>query len=254
MVTTTTGEPAESLLHPIAMTTGEHAEPLLLPVTMTTRTQQNLLASQSAAKLSSSIDITANMKIESKESSFFKRNVSRLKLAGKGSEKSRKRTKPLLELSLFKNFAFSALCIQIFLFTLSFNSTFIFLPALAEEKGIDPLNGAYLISILGIFDAISRIGMSVVLDLKRVKPYRLLIYNGVMFLVAIVLLMMPAMKTFGQFAIVSGLYGMLSGTYISQKSVVLVDILGVESLSSSFGLLLMFQGLSGLIGPTVGGK
>lgn len=221
---------------------------------METRTQ-NLLSSQSAAKMASSMELTAVVKIEATKSSFFQRKMSKVKLALTGSNISKEKDKkPLLDLSLFKNFAFSALCIQLFLFTISFNSAFVFLPALAKERGITQLEGAYLLSILGIFDGISRIVMSSVLDLKRVKPYRLIIYNCVMFFVSLVSLLMPSSWKFWHFAILSGLYGVLSGTYISQKSVVVVDILGVESLSSSFGLLLMFQGLSGFIGPTVGGK
>ncbi|XP_052768014.1 monocarboxylate transporter 12-like [Mya arenaria] len=164
-----------------------------------------------------------------------------------------KEKKPLLELSLFKNFGFTCLCIQLFLYILAFNLTFVFLPALAKDKGIPQLDGAMLVSILGIFDAIARVVMSTVLDLKRVKPYRLIIYNAVMFGNAAVAILIPSMTQFWHFAMMSGLFGFLSGTYISQKSVVVVDVLGVKSLSSSFGLLLLFQGLSAFIGPTVGG-
>ncbi|XP_052766607.1 monocarboxylate transporter 4-like [Mya arenaria] len=234
-------------------TKGEPVENLL-PVSMVTR-QQNLLSSQSAAKMSSSIEITANYKIEASKTSIFRRKLSHVKTAIKGKDKPKteKEKKPLLELSLFKNFGFTALCLQLFLYTLAFNLTFVFLPALAKEKGISQLDGAWLLSVLGIFDGIARVAMSTVLDLKRVKPYRLIIYNGVMFGNAIVSIMLPSMTKFWHFAVMSGLFGLLSGTYISQKSVVVVDVLGVESLSSSFGLLLLFQGLSALIGPTVGG-
>ncbi|WAR29224.1 MOT12-like protein [Mya arenaria] len=234
-------------------TKGEPVENLL-PVSMVTR-QQNLLSSQSAAKMSSAIEITANYKIEASKTSIFRRKLSHVKTAIKGKDKPKteKEKKPLLELSLFKNFGFTALCLQLFLYTLAFNLTFVFLPALAKEKGISQLDGAWLLSVLGIFDGIARVAMSTVLDLKRVKPYRLIIYNGVMFGNAIVSIMLPSMTKFWHFAVMSGLFGLLSGTYISQKSVVVVDVLGVESLSSSFGLLLLFQGLSALIGPTVGG-
>ncbi|WAR29234.1 MOT12-like protein, partial [Mya arenaria] len=181
----------------------------------------------------------------------LKQNSQPSQSAG-GKPKTKKEKKPLLELSLFKNFGFTCLCIQLFLYILSFNLTFVFLPALAKDKGIPQLDGAMLVSILGIFDAIARVVMSTVLDLKRVKPYRLIIYNAVMFGNAAVAILIPSMTQFWHFAMMSGLFGFLSGTYISQKSVVVVDVLGVKSLSSSFGLLLLFQGLSAFIGPTVG--
>lgn len=232
---------------------GDYGNNFLPKVSMATK-HQNMLKTQSAAKMSSSMEITANLKIESRKSSLWRTKLKNIKKTFRGSESEQKDKKPLLELSLFQNFAFTALCIQIFLFTLSFNSTFVFLPALAKEKGISPIYGAYLVSILGFFDMIARIVMSTLLDLKQVKPYRLIIYNAVMFMNAVVSVLMPSVRTFWQFAVICSLYGTLSGTYISQKSVVVVDVLGVEKLSSSFGLLLLFQGLSALVGPTVGGK
>lgn len=139
------------------------------------------------------------------------------------------------------------------MFTIAFNSTFVFLPPLAAARGITKIQAAYLVSVLGLLDGISRIVMSVILDLKKVKPYRLYVYNGVVFLTGAVSLSFPAMTTFVELMLLSCLYGILSGTYISQKSVVIVDILGVEKLASSFGLLLMFQGIGSFIGPPVGG-
>ena len=45
-----------------------------------------------------------------------------------------------------------------------------------------------------------------------------------------------------------------SGVYVSLTSVVLVDLLGLEMLTNSFGLVLMFQGIATLIGPPIAGK
>ena len=211
-----------------------------------------LLPDQSASKLASSMDITAAVKIESRRPSLFKRKWNTFRKSIQGS--SEKEKKPFIEVSLLKNFTFLALCLAILMFTIAFNSTFVFLPSLANARGVTKLEGAYLVSILGVCDGLARIIMSVILDLKKVKPYRLYIYNVVVFLTGITSLLFPAMKTFLHFTIMCCLYGILSGTYISQKSVVIVDILGIEKLSSSFGLLLMFQGVGSFIGPPVGGE
>jgi MCP family monocarboxylic acid transporter-like MFS transporter 14 len=42
--------------------------------------------------------------------------------------------------------------------------------------------------------------------------------------------------------------------YVSLTSVVLVDLLGLERLTSSFGLLLLFQGIATVVGPPLCGK
>ena len=44
------------------------------------------------------------------------------------------------------------------------------------------------------------------------------------------------------------------GVYVSLTSVVLVDLLGLECLTSSFGLTLLFQGIAGIIGPPIAGE
>ena len=214
---------------------------------------EQLLPNQSASKLTSSMDITAAMKIDSRRPSLFMRKWNTFRKSFQGSEPKQNK-KPFIELSLLKNFTFLALCLAIMMFTIAFNSTFVFLPPLANERGISKIEGAYLVSVLGVSDGLARITMSVILDLKNVKPYRLYVYNVVVFLTGAVSLAYPAMQTFSDFVIMSCLYGILSGTYISQKSVVIVDILGIEKLSSSFGLLLMFQGLGCFIGPPVGGE
>lgn len=208
------------------------------------------LEDQSATKSASTMDA---VKIESRRPSLFRRQWNKVRKSIQGNSDGKKKG-PFIEWSLLKNLQFLALCLAILMFTISFNSTFVFLPSLASARGITKLEGAYLVSILGICDGLARIIMSSILDLKRVRPYRLNVYTFIVFLTGAVSLSFPAMSTFLQFLLLCCLYGILSGTYISQKSVVIVDILGVEKLTSSFGLLLMFQGIGSFIGPPVGGK
>ena len=157
------------------------------------------------------------------------------------------------DLPLLKTFPFVALCIENMLFTIAMNSTFVFLPSLANSKGISKTQGALLVSVLGVCDGISRIVMSSLLDLKKVKTFRLLINSCVVLATGAITFSFPAMNTFLEFMLLCCLYGVLLGVIMSQKSVLVVDIFGVEKLASSYGLLLMFQGVGSLIGPPVGG-
>ncbi|XP_067662792.1 monocarboxylate transporter 12-like isoform X2 [Haliotis asinina] len=170
------------------------------------------------------------------------------------SEKLQKEKKPkLLELSLLKNPPFLLFCISIALFTLSFKSAFTFLPALAKSRGCTEREAALLMSVAGVLDTLGRILAGFVLDFKKIRKFRPYVYNGVMFVIAMLSFVCPSLQSFWQFCILCGLYGALTGAYVSQKSVIIVDILGVEKLSSSFGLLISFQGLGTLIGPPVSG-
>lgn len=160
----------------------------------------------------------------------------------------------LIEWSLLKTPEFLFFCFSICLFTLAFKSAFTFLPALAESKGVSPSESAYLLSISGILDTIGRIMAGFILDIECIRPFRPIIYNGVIFVITGLSFLSPFMENFVQFAVLFGLYGMLTGTYVSQKSVILVDILGQEKLSSSFGLLIVFQGVGTFVGPPLSGE
>lgn len=165
----------------------------------------------------------------------------------------RKCTVMLLDLSLLRNKHFLAFCIQVSLFSLSFETAFVFLPALAEERGIPPFQSAYAMSILGACDGVARIGLAAILDIAAVKRYRVIAYNAFMFMVVVVAVLIPSMTTFWHFVVLGAFYGILSGVLISQQSVVVVDILGVEKLASAIAIIFLFKGISSLVGPIVGG-
>ncbi|XP_069122515.1 monocarboxylate transporter 13-like [Argopecten irradians] len=169
------------------------------------------------------------------------------------SRKSKNKSKKFLDLSLLKDFRFVCFCIAIMLFTLSFQIAFVFIPPYAKSKGMTDLQASYAVSIAGICDGIGRIVSGIVLDLKHVKPYRVYIYNTVMFFIGLTSFVVPNLDTFGILAAVCAVYGLFVGTYMSQKSVIIVDILGVKHLVSSFGLLICFQGIGMFLGPPIAG-
>ena len=223
------------------------------------KTQAGILKeNSSAASLASSsefgyVDTPTRIDTPTRRKSVFQEKFSQVKQVFKKSDSGQEK-KPLFEFSLLKDFPFFSLCLSILFFTSSMMSTFVFLPSLAKVSGVGELQAAYLVSIIGVCDSFARFTSGFVLDMKRVKKFRLLVYNGVMFGVVIVSMVMPSLHGFGAFAVASGLYGALAGTYVAQKSVVVVDVLGVEKMTSSFGLLLGFQGVGALIGPTISGK
>ena len=49
-------------------------------------------------------------------------------------------------------------------------------------------------------------------------------------------------------------FGVTSGAYVGLTSVVLTDLLGLDKLTNSFGLILFFQGIASVMGPPVIGK
>ncbi|XP_050415762.1 monocarboxylate transporter 12-B [Patella vulgata] len=169
------------------------------------------------------------------------------------SETEKKKSQKLFEFSLLKIPSFLFFCIGIAIFTASFKSAFTFLPALAKSKGCSEREAAIMLSVTGVADAFSRIISGYILELKPVKPFRPIIYNSLMFAVVIVSILCPFAWGFVSFCLLGCAYGLITGGYISQKSVIIVDILGADKITHSFGLMIFFQGIGTLIGPPLSG-
>lgn len=168
--------------------------------------------------------------------------------------KTKNSKKRLFHFGLLKDPPFLMFCISICLFTASFKAAFTFIPALARSKNLSVAEAALILSISGVFDTAGRIASGLIMDMNIFRPLRLLFYNSFMFAIATLSFIMPNLTEFRSLCIVCSLYGTLTGAYVSQKSVVLVDILGVENLSISFGLLIFFQAIGTCIGPPLSGK
>lgn len=159
----------------------------------------------------------------------------------------------VFHLDLLRNPPFLMYCLSIFLFTMAFRAAFTFLPALIESKGISKSEAALALSAAGAVDTFGRITVGFLLDLPKLRPVRLLLYNLVILGVALAAFVLPSLGDFATFCVVSGVYGLMTGAYISQKSVVLADILDAQHLAGSLGILMVFQGLGGLLGPPLSG-
>ena len=162
-------------------------------------------------------------------------------------------TPKLFDLSLLKNIQFLTFCIGICLYTLSFQASYVFLPPLAIQNGQSDIEAAYVVSTAGALETLGSILSGIILDHPVVKPHRLLIYNIVLFVLGILTVIIPFLSVFGWLLFVCGMYGFLLGSCLAQKATLVVDILGVEHLVSSLGLLVCFQGFGVLFGPPLSG-
>nr|KAG5689025.1 hypothetical protein BaRGS_030676 [Batillaria attramentaria] len=55
---------------------------------------------------------------------------------------------------------------------------------------------------------------------------RSVFFNAFVFLLCALLFVVPSLSSFPEFVAVFGMFGMLTGAYVCQKSVILVDMLG----------------------------
>ncbi|XP_063420818.1 monocarboxylate transporter 5-like [Mytilus trossulus] len=216
--------------------------------------QQNAIKPQLLNDVDIVISVSENKrKLTSRKSVVsMLRRASSVFLFQRDSCKTKTKTK-LFDLSLLKDLRYSAFCVAILLFTLAFSSGMVFLPAFAIQIGTSEFEAAYTLVVTGVSDGIGRLFAGFLFDRKFMKPYRIYLYNVLIIFMGVVSLIIPSVTTFPQLAVACAVYGSIIGMYVSQKSVIIVDLLGVENLSKSFGLVLFFQGIGVFIGPPLSG-
>lgn len=160
--------------------------------------------------------------------------------------------KDMMSMELLKNPVFLMFGISNFFTSIGFNMPFIFLPDRAEIAGIDKNRAALLLSVIGIANTVGRMVFGYLSDRSWVN--RLMLYNSALAVCGIATAISPgAGGNYEMLVAYAAVFGLFIGVYVSLTSVVLVDLLGLELLTNSFGLLLLFQGVATFIGPPCAG-
>ena len=81
----------------------------------------------------------------------------------------------------------------------------------------------------------------------------LLVTNVAIFLSGVSVFVLPLCNSYGLFVFVALMFGFFVAAYISLTSIVLVDLLGLDNLTSAFGLLVLYRGVCSMIGTPVAG-
>ena len=101
-----------------------------------------------------------------------------------------------LDISLLKDIRFFTFSIGISMYTLSFQASYVFIPALAIQNHMTHIEAAYIVSIAGALETAGSILSGPFLDLTTIKPHRLNIYNAAMIILGILTFLMPILPSF----------------------------------------------------------
>ncbi|XP_012943361.1 monocarboxylate transporter 12 [Aplysia californica] len=168
------------------------------------------------------------------------------------SEEFRTTMRDMLSTELLKNPVFLMFAVSNFFTSIGFNMPFIFLPDRAILAGIDKDRATMLISVIGIANTAGRVIFGFLSDRPWVN--RLMLYNTALTICGVATALSPlAASDYALLVTYAAVFGIFIGVYVSLTSVVLVDLLGLEYLTNSFGLLLLFQGAATFIGPPIAG-
>jgi len=135
---------------------------------------------------------------------------------------------------------------------IGFYTPFVYLPSMAAQyDDISVEDAAFLVSIIGVSNTLGRVLSGWVSDFEWVNS--LVVTNIAIILSAVCVFVLPLCSSYAGFVTVALLFGFFVAAYISLTSIVLVDLLGLDNLTSAFGLLTLFRGSSSMIGPPING-
>ncbi|CAI9737888.1 monocarboxylate transporter 5-like [Octopus vulgaris] len=157
----------------------------------------------------------------------------------------------IIDLSLFRNLTFCVLLLSTFLSMLGFFIPVVYLPALAQQIGMNSQESSYLVSVSGVTNIVGRLLSGFLAD--RPVFGALHINNTALIMVGLCTIFCPFLKDKTTLNIYSGIYGLGVAAFVSLRSVLLVDLLGLGQLTKSFGLLTLFQGIATMAGLPLGG-
>ena len=129
---------------------------------------------------------------------------------------------------------------------------FLYIPAYGKEVGLSKHQIAWILSITGVVDIISRIIAAVVNNLKLLKTECFVAIP--LLLTAITNMICLAFPGFVAVVASSVLLGFLGGLYVALYPVALVDLLGLELFPKAFALTVTIIGLFILPMPSIFGK
>jgi len=128
---------------------------------------------------------------------------------------------------------------------------YMFIPSMAESKGISKVDAAFLISIVGICNTLGRIVSGFVTDLPGVNA--LVVTTIALGAGAIAPLALPFCDAYWSFVIVCVMFGTFLSAWCAVTSPAIVDVAGIDLLTSGFGTLTFVRGFAALIGPPIAG-
>ncbi|XP_076336091.1 LOW QUALITY PROTEIN: monocarboxylate transporter 13-like [Tachypleus tridentatus] len=158
----------------------------------------------------------------------------------------------MIDFSLLKDIVFLLFGFSNFFTSIGFNVPYLYIKARALEMGIaEDENASFLLSVIGIANTASRVILGYLSD--KIWVNRFWLYNYSLIICGISTALSSLCNTYILMAVYAATFGVTTGAYVSLTSIILVDLLGLDTLTSAFGLLLVFIGVACFIGPPITG-
>ncbi|XP_050296716.1 monocarboxylate transporter 12-B-like isoform X2 [Anthonomus grandis grandis] len=157
----------------------------------------------------------------------------------------------MLDFTLLKSPSFIILAIGGFFTMMGFYVPFMFLKDRAEEAGMGNSTAVFLISSIGIANTLGRVFCGILSSFPSINA--LFVTNVALTIGGIATILSGLSATAAYQFFYTAVFGLAISTFASLRSIIVVDLLGLERLTNAFGLLLLFQGVAAMIGAPLAG-
>jgi len=174
----------------------------------------------------------------------------------RASSQNRKSTFTIKEqfLSLC-NWRYNLLVLNIFLYSIALTVVFVFVTDYAELKGVSDMKAVYLVSIIGISNAMGRL-LNIPISLCSTNPGYICVISCTFSGVAVCLMNIRSdsiEKCFSIFAVACACYGLGYGVQHANLTIVANCLTSDAFLNTGFGFAMLFSGGGVIAGSPVAG-
>ncbi|XP_023288004.1 monocarboxylate transporter 3 [Orussus abietinus] len=157
----------------------------------------------------------------------------------------------MLDLSLLKSPSFLILAVSGGLTMMGFYTPFMYLPDRAIMSGIQASTSMFLVSVIGIGNTVGRVVCGVASSIPGVDA---LVVNNIFISIGGIATILSGISLSEEYQFFyAASFGLSISVFASLRSILVVDLMGLEKLTNAFGLLLLFQGVAATVGAPLAG-
>ncbi|VDO99719.1 unnamed protein product [Soboliphyme baturini] len=158
----------------------------------------------------------------------------------------------LLDTSLLLSPTYIAFVLQSGLVCFASMIPFIYLPPQAMSLGYAEKETTLLITYIGAVNIAGRVSCGYISDKPNIDP--LSVQNVTVLLAGIATVLLPFAKLYWLLILYCAFFGLALASFYALRTIVCVNLLGIEKLTNAFGISLIFYGIAGLFGSPTAGK
>lgn len=162
-----------------------------------------------------------------------------------------KQCSQLCDVSIWKNRAYVVWVLTVALFQFGYPVPFVHLVKYADDLGIPPSKGSWLVGILSIMSTVGRVIFGKLCELRCVN--KIYMYQFSLLAIGLSTVICPITESYAGLVAYSVVFGFFDGCFVGQVAVITGDIAGKERLSQAIGNMFGVVAIPMSLGPPVAG-